>query len=128
MLSLQDYYTELGQAEIRERQEFAFEAAVRMRDRFLQQEVWDRMGVNVKEAVTLTQQAPERLLFQQMLFSKIVPNCKKLGLLDAGDGWLRTKFQELGVIQFEDWADTGEEYEMFALAEGETMDSSAKTA
>jgi hypothetical protein len=24
------------------------------------------------------------------------------------------------VIQFEDWADTGEEYEMFALAEGET--------
>jgi hypothetical protein len=127
VLSLQDYYTELGQAEIRERQEFAFEAAVRMRDRFLQQEVWDRMGVNVKEAVTLTQQAPERLLFQQMLFSKIVPNCKKLGLLDAGDGWLRTKFQELGVIQFEDWADTGEEYEMFALAEGETMES-AKTA
>ncbi len=44
---------------------------------------------------------------------------KKLGLLDASDGWLRTKFQELGVIQFEDWADTGEEYEMFALAEGD---------
>ena len=127
VLSLQDYYTELGQAEIRERQEFAFEAAVRMRDRFLQQEVWDRMGVDVKAAVALTQQAPERLLFQQMLFSKIVPNCKKLGLLDAGDGWLRTKFQELGVIQFEDWADTGEEYEMFALAEGEAMES-AKSA
>jgi len=127
VLSLQDYYTELGQAEIRERQEFAFEAAVRMRDRFLQQEVWDHMGVDVKQAVSLVQQAPERMLFQQMLFSKIVPNCKKLGLLDAGDGWLRTKFQELGVIQFEDWADTGEEYEMFALAEGETMES-AKTA
>ena len=45
-----------------------------------------------------------------MLFSKIVPNCKKLGLLDAGDGWLRERFAELGVIQFEDWADTGEEY------------------
>ena len=59
-------------------------------------------------------QAPDRALFQQMLFSKIVPNCKKLGLLDAGDGWLRQKFTELGVIQFEDWADTGEEYEMFA--------------
>jgi hypothetical protein len=127
VLSLQDYYKELDQAEIRERQEFAFEAAVRMRDRFMQQEVWDRMGVNVKEAVTLVQQAPERALFQQMLFSKIVPNCKKLGLLDAGDGWLRQKFGELGVIQFEDWADTGEEYEMFQLAEGETM-ASAKSA
>jgi hypothetical protein len=50
-------------------------------------------------------------VFQAMLFSKIVPNCKKLGLLDAGDGWLRDRFTEIGVIQFEDWADTGEEYE-----------------
>jgi hypothetical protein len=119
VLSLQEYYTELSAAELRERQEFAFEAAVRMRDRFLQQEVWDRMGIDPKVAVPLVLQAPERELFQSMLFSKIVPNCKKLGLLDAADGWLRTKFQELGVIQFEDWADTGEEYEMFALADGD---------
>jgi hypothetical protein len=119
VLSLQEYYKELSAAELRERQEFAFEAAVRMRDRFLQQEVWDRMGISPKVAVPLVLQAPERQMFQSMLFSKIVPNCKKLGLLDAADGWLRTKFQELGVIQFEDWADTGEEYEMFALANGE---------
>jgi hypothetical protein len=52
-----------------------------------------------------------------MLFSKIVPNAKKLGLLDAGDGWLRQKFTELGVIQFEDWTDTSEEYnELDAVA------------
>jgi hypothetical protein len=132
VLSLQDYYQELTVAELRERQEFAFEAAVRMRDRFLQQEVWDRMGVPVKDAVQLVMQSPERQMFQSMLFSKIVPNLKKLGLLDAGadngkPGWLRTKFTELGVIQFEDWADTGEEYEMFALANGETQES-AKTA
>jgi hypothetical protein len=119
VLSLQEYYQELNAAELRERQEFAFEAAVRMRDRFLQQEVFDRMGIDPKIAVPLVMQAPERALFQSMLFSKIVPNCKKLGLLDAADGWLRTKFQELGVIQFEDWADTGEEYEMFQLANGE---------
>jgi hypothetical protein len=119
VLSLQDYYQELTTAELVERQEFAFEAAVRMRDRFLQQEVWERMGLPVKEVVGLVAQAPERAMFQQMLFSKIVPNCKKLGLLDAGDGWLRKKFGELGVIQFEDWADTGEEYDMFALANGE---------
>jgi hypothetical protein len=110
VLSLQEYYKGLNASEIRERQEFAFEAAVRMRDRFLQQEVWDRMGLNVKEVVELVMQAPDRQMFQAMLFSKIVPNCKKLGLLDAGDAWLRTKFTELGVIQFEDWVDTGEEY------------------
>src|ERR1700758_4987240 len=100
VLSLQEYYSQLTASEIRERQEFAFEAAVRMRDRFLQQEVWDRLGIPVKEAVALTMQAPERELFQQMLFSKIVPNCKKLGLLDAADGYLRKKFTELGVISF----------------------------
>src|SRR5207248_7291004 len=83
VLSLKEYYGELSATELRERQEFAFEAAVRMRDRFLQQEVWDRMGIDPKIAVPLVLQAPERPVFQAMLFSKIVPNCKKLGLLDA---------------------------------------------
>jgi hypothetical protein len=119
VLSLKEYYAELSQAELRERQEFAFEAAVRMRDRFMQQEVWERMGLEPKKILPLIMVAPERQVFQQMLFTKIVPNCKKLGLLDAGDGWLRKKFGELGVIQFEDLTGTAEEYEAFALAEGE---------
>jgi hypothetical protein len=68
------------------------------------------MGVDVKGAIQVMMQAPDRPIFQSMLFSKIVPNCKKLGLLDAADGWLRDRFTELGVIQFEDWVDTGEEY------------------
>ena len=119
VLALQDFYQELSQSELRERQEFAFEAAVRMRDRFLQQEVWDRMGVSPKDVLPLTMAAPDRAAFQVMLFSKIVPNLKKLGLLDAGDGWLREKFTELGAIQFENWEDTAEEYAAFQLAEGE---------
>jgi hypothetical protein len=123
VLSLKEYYAELSDAEMKERQEFAFEAAVRMRDRFLQQEVWARMGLDVKEVLPLVMAAPEREMFQSMLFAKIVPNCKKLGLLERNDGWLRNTFTELGVIQFEDWADTEEEYEMFALAEGETNSS-----
>ena len=119
VLSLKEYYGELTDAEMLERQEFAFEAAVRMRDRFLQQEVWEHMGVDPKVAAGMVIQAPQRQVFQNMLFSKIVPNCKKLGLLDRNDHWLRGKFTELGVIQFEDWADTEEEYETFALAGGE---------
>jgi hypothetical protein len=115
VLSLQEVYKGMNAAEIRERQEFAFEAAVRMRDRFLQQEVWERMGINPKEIVPVVLADEGRAQFQQLLFSKIVPNCKKLGLLDAADGWLRRRFEELGVIQFEDWADTGEEYSAFAL-------------
>jgi hypothetical protein len=110
VLSLKEYYAGLSDVEMRERQEFAFEAAVRMRDRLLQQEVWERVGVDPKEAITLTRMTDDGQMFQQMLFSKIVPNCKKLGLLDASGGWLRKRFTEIGVIQFEDWTDTGEEY------------------
>jgi hypothetical protein len=97
---------------MQDRVEFTFEAAVRMRDRFLQQEVWDRMGVPVRDAMALVMQDEGRQMFQNILFSKIVPNCKKLGLLDRNDAWLRKRFTELGVIAFEDWVDTGEEYAM----------------
>ncbi len=115
VLSLQEFYAGLSRAELRERKEFAFEAAVRMRDRFLQQEVWERLGVPAKEAISVVARSPERQLFQRMLFAKIVPNCKKLGLLDHGDTWLRERFTELGVIEFEHLADTGEEFEAFQL-------------
>jgi rubrerythrin len=113
VLTLQEYYTQLTNAEIRERQEFAFEAAVRMRDRFLQQEVWQRMGVDDLRPIirALLDATEDEREFQRLLFSKIVPNCKKLGLLDAGDGWLRTKFGEIGVLKYEDWEDTSTEYE-----------------
>jgi hypothetical protein len=113
VLSLKEFYDGLSEPELLERQMFAFEAAVRMRDRFLQQEVWERMGVDVKEAIkvfNVPDEVKNQDPFQQLLFSKIVPNCKKLGLLDANNGWLRKRFDVLGVSQFEDWADTGEEY------------------
>jgi hypothetical protein len=115
VLSLKEYYEELTDAEMLERQEFAFEAAVRMRDRFIQQEVWERMGLNPRDVVPLLLKNPNRELFQSMLFTKIVPNCKKLGLLDRNDKWLRRRFEELGVIQFEDLTDTSDEYQAFAL-------------
>ena len=116
VLSLQEVYKDMDAKEIRERQEFTFEAALRMRDRFLRQEMWEKLGVDVKEMVKYQLEMPEELkVFQRMLFSKIVPNCKKLGLLDAGDAWLRDRFTEIGVIEFEDWVDTGSEYEDFDL-------------
>ena len=86
-----------------------------MRDRFLSQEVWDRMGVDVRSATAAHLQDPGRPVFQAMLFSKIVPNCRKLGLLDRNDGWLRKRFEEMGVIGFEHWVDTTDEYESVQL-------------
>jgi len=113
VLSLKEYYEQLTDKEMRERQEFCFEVATRLQRRFMQTEMWERMGVD-PQAIYATMNRvnpPQQQAFQALLFSKIVPNCKKLGLLDAADGWLRQKFTEVGVIQFEDWADTGEEYD-----------------
>jgi hypothetical protein len=115
VLSLKEVYDGMSDAEMKERQEFAYEASIRMRDRFLQQEVWHHMGVDPKTVVPLMINDPGRKMFQQMLFSKIVPNCKKLGLLERNDKWLRHRFEEMGVIQFEDWENTGEEYLKFEL-------------
>ncbi|MEY4340223.1 MAG: hypothetical protein RLZ14_2073 [Actinomycetota bacterium] len=115
VLSLKECYDQFSDKEIADRQEFAFEAALRMRDRFMQQEVWERMGVNTSDILPVILSDPTRIMFQSMLFSKIVPNCKKLGLLDRNGQWLRRRFEEMNVIQFEDWADTGEEYSSFEL-------------
>ncbi len=86
--------------------------SIRLRNRWFHTDVWERMGVDPRPVVRLMleEPTPEEQMFRMMLFSKIVPNCKKLGLLDAGDGWLRERFEELGIIQFEDWVDTTEEY------------------
>ncbi|MSO40112.1 MAG: ferritin-like domain-containing protein [Ilumatobacteraceae bacterium] len=119
VLSLQEVYKEMSDVEIKERQEFAYEASVRMRDRFMSQEVWERMGVNPRDVVPLILRDPTREVFQQMLFAKIVPNCKKLGLLDRNNSWLRRRYEEMGVIQFENAEDTGEEYVKYEL--GETL-------
>ena len=127
VLSLKEYYAELSDVELRERQEFAFEAAVRMRDRLLAVEVWERMGADPKKVIKGMRGDQLEDPFQQMLFAKIVPNCRKLGLLDASGGWLRDRFTEIGVIQFENWADTEEEYAAFALGE-DLPEGGAQTA
>jgi hypothetical protein len=114
VLSLQEYYKELSAPELRERQEFAFEAAIRMKDRLIMQEVWERLEVPRADVFKVYSQAPDRDDFQILLFSKIVPNLKKLGLLDAADGWLRQKFTEMGAIAFENLTDSTEEEDAFA--------------
>ena len=117
VLSLKEVYAEMGAHELRERQEFAFEAGLRMRDRLFYQDMWDRLGVNSREMLTWMRAHPiETNLWQAALFAKIVPNLKKLGLLDAGDGWLRDRYTEMGVIAFEDMNDTATEFARFDIS------------
>jgi hypothetical protein len=117
VLSLKEIYENMSAPEIRERQEFAYEAAVALRNRWFFADVWEKMGVNPRQIIKAMIQDPSTQdnEFQAILFSKIVPNCKKLGLLDAGDKWLRRRFEEMNVIQYEDWKDASEEYLSYSI-------------
>ncbi len=98
VLSLEGFYQELNERELRERQEFAYEGSRLMRDRLYAVEVWREMGLPVEETHQIVMQSEVMREFQKMLFSKIVPNVKRLGLLTP---WLRERFHELDILKFE---------------------------
>lgn len=115
VLSLREVYAELTAAELKERQEFCFEGALRMRDRFLAEEVWETLDLPVQECIDTMLRSPVQLEFRRALFAKVVPNVKKLGLLDFGDGWLRERFGELGVLDFENAEDSTADYHRMGI-------------
>ena len=102
VLSLADYYKELSESERNEREDFVFEAARLMRDRFLFEEVWQKIGYPVEECKEITLHATAQVMFRQMLFSKIVPAVKRIGLLSDRQ---RKNFEDLGILKFENAAD-----------------------
>ena len=57
--------------------------------------------------------APRAGSFQRGFFAKLVPNVRKLGLLDANDGYLRRRWAEDGLLQFEFADDTASDYEAY---------------
>jgi hypothetical protein len=102
VLSLRDYYRDQPESVKREREDFVYEAARLMRDRFLFQEVWEKQGLPTKECMNIALHNQGQVMFRQLLFAKIVPAIKKMDLLSDRQ---RTRFAELGILQFESWAD-----------------------
>ena len=99
-------YADLSAPEIRERQEFAYEAAIRIRDRFLGQEIWSASASRHAKPRSWSNSSRNCSCFRQMLFAKVVPNCCEARLArrrrQAGEqGWLRQRFAEMGVLGFE---------------------------
>jgi hypothetical protein len=103
VLSLEDLYPQMTSSEIREREDFVIESAYLMRDRLLMHEVWERLGWDVDLWVEWSLTTPFMVAFRQLLFSKIVPNLKRLKLLTPR---VREEFAKLGVLQFEDLPDS----------------------
>jgi P-aminobenzoate N-oxygenase AurF len=98
-LALRDYYPQLSDAERAEREEFVVHASYLMRDRFLAQEVWETLGLPVDECLDYVRNSEMMGEFRKMLFSRIVPTVKDLGLFGPS---VQKAFTEMGVIRFQD--------------------------
>jgi hypothetical protein len=108
VLSLRDYYREQPESVKREREDFVYEAARLMRDRFLFQEVWEKLGLPVKECMEIALHNQGQIMFRQLLFAKIVPAIKKMDLLSDRQ---RARFADLGILHFEHAPDPFQELE-----------------
>ena len=96
-LALRDFYPQLTQKERDEREEFCVEACYLMRDRFLAEEVWERLGLPTEECLDYVRDSEAQVQFRSLLFTRIVPTLKDVGLF--GDR-VRKAFADMGVLGY----------------------------
>jgi 1,2-phenylacetyl-CoA epoxidase catalytic subunit len=98
-LALRDFYPDVTQAERDEREEFVVEACYLMKDRFMAEEVWERMGLDVERCMKYVDESEMTQEFRKLLFSRIVPTVKDIGLWGPK---VQKAYADMGVIQFQD--------------------------
>jgi hypothetical protein len=102
VLALEHVYTkELGEKELRDRQDWAFEMSLLLRNRFLLQEFYDEHYAHAmtrREWDAHMLASPMMRLFRETMFERIVPNLKRIGLLPER---LRPHYEEIGLLVWE---------------------------
>jgi hypothetical protein len=86
VVALREHITkELSESERREREDWSFEVALLMRNRFMAYEVYDEWfaGGRLSRAQwrDVVERAPGMTTFRQVMFSRLVPNLREIGLL-----------------------------------------------
>ena len=107
---LEDHVKALSQEEIEDRAQFALEACIVMRERMVPVDVHAHFGWDTTETREISLGGEGRQQFRNLVFSRIVPNLKRIGLLTEK---IRPRFEELGLLEFEslpddsgiDWAE-----------------------
>jgi hypothetical protein len=94
-IALRDHYRQLTDAERDEREQFVVEGCYLMRDRFRAQEVWETLGLDVAACNAHVDHAPYMQLFRTLLFSRIVPCMRDIGLFGPR---VRAAYADLGVL------------------------------
>jgi hypothetical protein len=94
-LALKDYYAELTEKERAEREEFVVEGCYLMRDRFKGREVFEQLNMPVQECMKYVDNSDMFTLYQSLLFSRIVPCVRDIGLW--GDK-VQAAYADMGVL------------------------------
>ena len=134
VLSLKEFYEHLSDAELKDRQEFLAENTLRSRARAATPEIWERMGVNLADVLPFVMEAAQKVNvnqlagFQRGFFSKLVPNVRKLGLLEANNGYLRRLWGEAGLLEFEFADDTATDFETYDAVAADRQAAAAAAA
>ena len=97
LLALRGYYSDLTQSERDEREEFASEAAYLLRDRFLGEELWEKLGLPVDECVKYVEESEIMRFYRRSLFMRIVPTLKDVGLWGKK---IQAAFEDMGVLEY----------------------------
>jgi hypothetical protein len=100
VVSLDGFYAEMSEGERRDREDFIVYACELMRNRLVGHQIADAMGWKRDEVRQVVMSSPIGNAFRRMLFARVVPNLKRLGLISPR---VRAAFEELGIIEFEDF-------------------------
>ena len=100
VVSLTGYYRDMPAGELRDREDFIIYACELMRNRLVGDQIANAMGWNRDEVREVVLSSPPAQVFRRMLFARIVPNLKRLGLLSPR---VRQSFEALGILEFEDF-------------------------
>jgi len=98
MLSLADYYRDMNAGDVHDREDFIVYACELMRNRLIGDQIASAMGWNRDEVRDVVLASEPAQLFRRMIFARVVPNLKRLGLLTPR---VRTAFDRLGILEFE---------------------------
>jgi hypothetical protein len=98
VLSLSNYYQDMPENELRDREDFIIYASELMRNRLVGSDLARAMGWNPNDVKQLVLASPTSKIFRQALFARVVPNLKRLGLLRPR---VREAFERLEILQFE---------------------------
>ena len=96
-IALRDYYPELTEAERREREEFVIEGSYFLRDRLNSAEMWERIGIDPKDALSAHAASEGQIRFRKRLFSRIVPTVKDIGLWSEK---VQAAYADMGVLHY----------------------------